>query len=81
VDSGDVRNQVEILNVDRLAFQIAQRVRGAKPVAIYDKELADLWAAKAADAGLEFAPTFLVREWANPGPCSDAECNQPEKTL
>jgi superfamily I DNA/RNA helicase len=63
VDSGDVRDRVEILNVDRLAFQVAQQARGAKPVVIYDKELTDLWAAKAAEAGLEFAPTFLVREW------------------
>jgi superfamily I DNA/RNA helicase len=63
VDDDGVRGQVEILNVDRLAYRIAERGRGARPVIIDADDLAVLWASAAADAGLPFAPTFLVREW------------------
>jgi superfamily I DNA/RNA helicase len=63
VDDGDVRRQVEILNVDRLAVQIVQKARGARPVVIYGKELDGVWAAEAARAGVAFTASFLVREW------------------
>jgi superfamily I DNA/RNA helicase len=63
VDDDDVRGHVEILNVDRLAYRIAERARGARPVIIGTDDLAVLWASAAADAGLAFVPTFLVREW------------------
>jgi superfamily I DNA/RNA helicase len=63
VDSGDVRRQVEILNVDRLAYRLAEQSRGTRPAIIDNKDLSDLWAAAAAKAGLPFAPTFLIREW------------------
>ena len=63
VDSADVRAQVEILNVDRLAYRIAEQARGARPAIIDGKELADLWADAAEKADLPYAPTFLNREW------------------
>ena len=63
VDSGDVRGQVEILNVDRLAYRVAEQARGTRPAIIDGKELAGLWADAAAKAGLPYAPTFLNREW------------------
>jgi AAA domain/UvrD-like helicase C-terminal domain len=61
--TGDVRNQVEILNVDRLSYRIVERARGTRPAIVDGKELADLWAAAASSAGLPFVATFLIREW------------------
>lgn len=63
VESSDVRRQVEILNVDRLAFSIAHKARGTKPVIIDGKDLTDLWAGAARTAGVQVMPTFLNREW------------------
>jgi superfamily I DNA/RNA helicase len=63
VDTGDVHRHVEILNVDRLAYRIAERARGARPAIVDSRELTGLWALKATEADLPFAPTFLVREW------------------
>jgi superfamily I DNA/RNA helicase len=63
VDSSDVRGRVEILNVDRLAYRVAEQARGTRPVIIDGKELAGLWADAAAKADLPYAPTFLNREW------------------
>ncbi len=63
VDSSDVRSRVEILNVDRLAYRVAEQARGTRPVIIDGKELAGLWADAAAKADLPYAPTFLNREW------------------
>ena len=62
VDSEDLRRQVEILNVDRLAFRVVEQARGgSKPVIIDWRELDGLWTA--ASEGLPFAPSFLNREW------------------
>lgn len=62
IDTGEVRRQVEILNVDRIAYRVVEQSRGgSKPMIIDWKELKRLWAA--ASAGLSFAPSFLNREW------------------
>ena len=62
VDSDEVRERVEILNVDRFAYQVVEQSRGGgKPVIIDWQELARLWGAAA--VGLPFAPGFLNREW------------------
>ena len=63
VDADDVRRQVEILNVDRLSYRVVERSRGARPAIVDDKTLSDLWTAAVVDADLQFAPTFLNREW------------------
>ena len=63
VDSADVRGQVEILNVDRFAYRIAEHARGIRPAIIDGKDLAGLWAEAAAKAHLPYAATFLNREW------------------
>jgi superfamily I DNA/RNA helicase len=63
VDTDDVRRQVEIINVDRLAYRVAEQSRGTRPAIIDNKDLTDLWAAAAGKAGLPFASTFLIREW------------------
>jgi superfamily I DNA/RNA helicase len=62
VDGDEVRKRVEILNVDRFAYQVVEQSRGGgKPVIIDWQELARLWGAAA--AGLPFVPSFLNREW------------------
>jgi superfamily I DNA/RNA helicase len=63
VDDDDVREQVEIVNVDRLAYWIAEQSHGRRPAIIDTRKLDELWAMATADAGLSFTPTFLVREW------------------
>lgn len=59
----EVRAQVDILNVDRLAYQIVAKARGGNPSPIDGKELMDVWASAAATGGVPFSPTFLEREW------------------
>jgi hypothetical protein len=59
----DVRRQVEILNVDRLAYRIVERARGTRPVIVDDREMSQHWSAAAAADGLPYTPTFLSREW------------------
>ena len=61
VDSEDVRRQVDILNVDKLARQVVQQARGTGPSILTDTN--GLWEGAATQAGLSFTPTFLEREW------------------
>ena len=61
--AADVRSQVDILNVDRLAFQVVAQARGSNPSPIDGKDLTDVWAAKVSEAGLPFTAAFLEREW------------------
>jgi superfamily I DNA/RNA helicase len=61
--AADIRSQVDILNVDRLAYQIVAKARGRNPAPIDGKELIDVWAVKVKEAGLSFTPSFLEREW------------------
>ena len=46
-----VRSQIEVLNVDRLAYSIVKQARG-NPVIADERELRARWAEAAADAGL-----------------------------
>ena len=57
-----VRSQIEVLNVDRLAYSIVKQARG-NPVIADERELRVRWAEAAADAGLAFTPAFLKNEW------------------
>ncbi len=59
----DVQRQVEILNVDRLAYRIVEEARGSRPVIADGHELSQRWSEAASQAGLPFMPTFLNREW------------------
>ena len=59
----DVRRQVEILNVDRVAHHIVAKARRSNPPIVKASDLNEMWASAAADAGREFAPSFLSREW------------------
>ena len=57
-----VRRRIEVLNVDRLAYRIVKQARG-NPVIVDERVLRTRWAEAAADAGLDFSPTFLKNEW------------------
>jgi superfamily I DNA/RNA helicase len=62
VEGEDVRNRVEILNVDRLAHRIVREARGLPTIV----DLADerrRWATAAADVGLALSPAFLQHDW------------------
>jgi hypothetical protein len=62
-EDDDVRRQVEILNVDRLAYRIVEHARGTRPVIADGRELSQRWSDAASQASLPFTPTFLNREW------------------
>jgi superfamily I DNA/RNA helicase len=62
-EDADIRAQVDIRTVDSLAHRVVEQARAAKPVIIDGKELDELWAAAAKEAGLPYAPSFLNREW------------------
>ncbi|MGH3275995.1 MAG: UvrD-helicase domain-containing protein [Streptosporangiaceae bacterium] len=57
-----VRQRIEVLNVDRLAYSIVKRARG-NPVIADERTLRARWAEAAAEAGLDFTPAFLKNEW------------------
>jgi superfamily I DNA/RNA helicase len=58
-----VRSKVEILNVDKLAYQVVAKARGRNLAPIDEREVLGLWATVAAAAGVPFTPAFLNREW------------------
>ena len=57
-----MRSQIEVLNVDRLAYSIVKQGRGS-PIIADERVLRTRWAEAAADAGLAFTPAFLKNEW------------------
>ena len=57
-----VRDRIEVLNVDRLAYRVVKQARGT-PVLADERELRVRWARAAANAGLDFTPAFLKNEW------------------
>jgi len=63
VEGTEIRAQVEILNVDRVAHHIVAVARGSNPPIIRSQDLQRMWASAVADAGREFTPSFLSREW------------------
>lgn len=63
VEDSEVRRQVEILNVDRLAYRVVARERGDKPNVVMDKELRGMWSAAGREAGLRHSAAFLISEW------------------
>ena len=62
-DDEETRRQVEIRNVDSLAYRVVEQARGVRPAIIGGAELDELWAAAATEAALAFPVTFLNREW------------------
>ena len=62
IRDADVRRQIEVLNVDRLAYSIVRQARG-NPVIADERVLRTRWAEAAADAELYFTPAFLKNEW------------------
>ena len=57
-----VRQRIEVLNVDRLAYRIVRQARGV-PVIADERVLRDRWAKAAAEAGLAFTAAFGKNEW------------------
>ena len=57
-----VRDQIEVRNVDRLAYGIVSQARGT-PVIADERQLRDRWAKAAAASGLDVTPAFLKHEW------------------
>jgi superfamily I DNA/RNA helicase len=57
-----IRQQIEVLNVDRLAYRIVRQSRGT-PVITDERTLRARWAQAAAQCGLTLTPAFLKNEW------------------
>lgn len=64
IEDENVRNLVEATNVDRLAYRIVAKARGANPAIADNEQLRARWAAASpAETGLAFTPEFLRHEW------------------
>ena len=57
-----VRGQIQVSNVDRLAYRIVTQARGT-PVIADERVLRARWAQAVAALGLDFTPAFLKNEW------------------
>ncbi len=57
-----VRQHIEVLNVDRLAYRIVKQARGT-PVIADERTLRTRWAQAAASKGLNLTPAFGKNEW------------------
>jgi hypothetical protein len=62
IDDPTVRSRIDVLNVDRLAYGIVKRTRGARGVAD-NREVRARWTRAAADSAPSFTPVFLNHEW------------------
>ena len=62
IRDAEVRDRIEVLNVDRLAYRVVKQARGT-PVLADERELRARWAQAAADTGLDLTPAFLKNEW------------------
>ena len=60
VDDQELRRQVEVINVDRVAHHIVAKARGSNPPIIKPHDLHQLWSSA---AGQDFTPSFVSREW------------------
>ncbi|MGH3196610.1 MAG: UvrD-helicase domain-containing protein, partial [Streptosporangiaceae bacterium] len=62
IRDSQVRQKIEVLNVDRLAYRIVKQARGT-PVIADERTLRTRWAKAAASKGLTFTPAFGKNEW------------------
>jgi superfamily I DNA/RNA helicase len=62
IEDPDVRRLIEVINVDRLAYNIVKQARGTPAIAD-ERILRARWSEATADAGLAFTPAFLKNEW------------------
>jgi superfamily I DNA/RNA helicase len=64
IEDDAVRGQIEVINVDRLAYRIVAQARGANPAIADNQQLLGRWAAAAVtETGAAFTPEFLQHEW------------------
>ena len=68
-----VRRQIQVRNVDRLAYSIVTEARGT-PVIADERVLRARWAEAAAAFGLELTPAFLKNEWEQVILAQDLRC-------
>lgn len=61
-DDSQVRDRMEVLNVDRLAYRVVAEALGRQPAVADPQVLRDLWE-KAAQSTGAFKAVFLEREW------------------
>ncbi|WP_334623818.1 UvrD-helicase domain-containing protein [Micromonospora sp. CPCC 206061] len=61
-DDPQVRDRIDVLNVDRLAYRTVADALGRQPALVDDKTLRALWE-KAAASTPGFSAVFLEREW------------------
>jgi hypothetical protein len=57
-----MRDRIEVLNVDRLAYRVVKQARGT-PLIADERVLRTRWADAAQAAGLTLTPGFLKNEW------------------
>jgi hypothetical protein len=58
-----LRERVEVLNIDRLAYRIVRDAEGINPAVAGDRDEERVWRAVVADTGSRFSVTFLRQEW------------------
>ncbi len=64
VEDDQARARIEVINVDRLAYRIVARARGANPAIADNQRLRARWAAASfTETGAAFTPEFLQHEW------------------
>jgi hypothetical protein len=62
IDEQAVRDRIDVVNVDRLAYRVVAEALGRQPAVVDQQVLRDLWQ-KAAESAEGISPIFLEREW------------------
>ncbi|WP_405141639.1 AAA family ATPase [Sphaerisporangium sp. NBC_01403] len=63
VDDQEVRERIEVGNVERLAHRIVAEAEGRPPLLVGAPDLATLWQEASEVSGDLHSPAFLLREW------------------
>ncbi|MGQ0837146.1 UvrD-helicase domain-containing protein [Actinokineospora sp.] len=58
-----VRARIEVVNVDRLAYQVVSTATGTNPEIVAASRYTGLWQSASASVGGTLTPSFLQREW------------------
>lgn len=59
----DLLEQVEVLNIDRVAHQVVTDAEGAAPGIVDPDRLRDLWRTAVDEIGIDLPVRFLLQEW------------------
>lgn len=63
IDDPEIRNRVEVRNLDKVAAQVVREAIGRQPALVSGPRLRDSWDAGARELGVEYGGRFLVDEW------------------